>query len=96
MLEIAIENADISEVQCDVLIMKYAQAFPGADAVVANALGRTGTKKNRINPTPHEHIFIKSRGAVASSVLFVGVVPLSHFDYPEIRIFVSRALKLIF
>ena len=73
MLEIAIDNADISEVQCDVLIMKYAQAFPGADAVVANALGRTGTKKNRINPTPHEHIFVKSRGAVAaSSVPFCG------------------------
>src|SRR5262249_6715824 len=43
-----------------------------------------------------EHVLIPSKGAIAANkVLFVGVVPLSRFEYSEIRAFVARALAIL-
>lgn len=42
-LTIAVEHADILDFACDVLILKYAQAFYGADAVVAGVLANTSS-----------------------------------------------------
>jgi hypothetical protein len=96
MLKIIIENADVCEIECDVLVLKYAQAFYGADAVVATALGRARRGDIKIEPAPGEHTLIVSRGAVAAPhVLFLGVVPLGEFDYREIRSFTTRALAIV-
>jgi hypothetical protein len=96
MLKIAIQTADVCEVECDVLILKYAQAFYGADGVVATALGQARRKQTQIEPEPNEHVLIISRGAItAPHVLFVGVVPLINFDYSEIRSFTTRALTIV-
>jgi hypothetical protein len=37
-LTLSIECADIIDFTCDVLVLKYAQAFYGADALVADLL----------------------------------------------------------
>lgn len=96
MLEIAIQTADVCEVQCDVLILKYAQAYYGADGVVATALIKGRRKEIRIEPEPDEHVRIATRGAIAApQVLFVGVVPLIAFDYSAIRSFTTRALRIV-
>jgi hypothetical protein len=98
MQKITIWTADVREVECDVLILKYAQAFYGADGVVAMALGEDPRDDlhTRIKPQPHEHIFIESQGQIAAKqVLFVGVVPLDEFEYSEIRAFTNESLKLI-
>ena len=39
MTSIVVENADVLTTQCDVLVLKYAQGFYGADGAVARALG---------------------------------------------------------
>jgi hypothetical protein len=96
MLKIAIQTADVCEVECDVLVLKYAQGFYGADGVVATALGQARRKDIRVEPEPDEHVLIESRGAItAPHVLFVGVVPLINFDYSEIRSFTTRALTIV-
>ena len=96
MLEIVIQTADVCEVQCDVLILKYAQAYYGADGVVATALAKGRRKEIQIEPEPDEHVLIKTRRAItAPYVLFVGVVPLIGFDYSEIRAFTTRAIQIV-
>jgi hypothetical protein len=96
MQKITIWTADIREVECDVLVLKYAQAFYGADGDVALALDEDRRIHTPINPQPHEHIFIESQGRIgAKQILFVGVVPLNEFDYSEIRAFTKKSLQLI-
>jgi hypothetical protein len=94
MPEITIETVDVREFKSDVLVLKYAQAFHGADSAVATALSQR--RDVRINPAPDEHALLPSRGMIASQhVLFVGVVRLMQFDYQEIRSFATRALLII-
>lgn len=96
MLEITIQTADVCEVQCDVLILKYAQAYYGADGVVATALNKGKRKEIQIEPEPDEHVLIATRSAIsAPQVIFVGVVPLVAFDYSAIRSFTTRALQIV-
>jgi len=95
MIQLTIESTDVTDFACDVLVLKYAQKFFGADTVVASALmARHG--QIEISPTPGDHILVPSEGAIAAhNVLFVGVVPLSQFDYSEIRAFATCALTIL-
>jgi hypothetical protein len=96
MIQVTIESNDITCFPCDALLLKYAQAFHGADAIVAAALIQRGHGEVEINPKPGVHVLLVSRGAVAADhVLFVGVVPLFAFEYSEIRAFATRALTSI-
>jgi hypothetical protein len=96
MIQVTIESADVTGFPCDALLLKYAQAFYGADAVVAAALGRAWQGGLEISPRPGKHVLLASRGAVAAGhVLFVGVVPLLNFSYSEIRAFAAHSLTVI-
>ena len=96
MLEISIHNTDVCITACDVLILKYAQAFYGADSVVSKALVEGAKKQIQIEPKPDEYVLIPSCGAItAPQVLFVGVVPLRNFEYLAIRSFTSKALRIV-
>jgi hypothetical protein len=98
MQKITIWTADVREVECDVLILKYAQAFYSADGDVALALGEDWRvdPHTRIKPQPHEQILIESHGQIAAKqALFVGVVPINEFEYSEIRAFARESLELI-
>ena len=96
MIQLTIESADVTAFECDALVLKYAQTFHGADATVAAALTQGRGRKIKINPGPREHVLVPSNGAIAADkVLFVGVVPLSSFEYPEIRAFITRALLIL-
>src|SRR5262249_7007082 len=95
MIQITIECTDVTDFACDVLVLKYAQKFFGADTVVATAL-KVRHGQIEISPMPGDHIFIPSEAAIAAhNVLFVGVVSLSRFDYSEIRAFATRALTIL-
>jgi hypothetical protein len=77
-------------------VLKYAQAFYGADATVAAALTQARHGQIEISPEPGDHILIPSEGAIAAdNVLFVGVVPLIYFEYSDIRAFATRALTIL-
>ena len=96
MIQLTIESGDVTTFECDALVLKYAQAFYGADATVAAALTRGRGRQAKINPGPNDHVIIPSKGVIAANkVLFVGVVPLFRFEYSEIRAFVVRALTIL-
>jgi hypothetical protein len=96
---IVVVQADISEYTCDILVLKYAQGFYGADRAVAGLLARqasmTGFNRENFALQPGEHRCFPSHGAVgARSVLFVGVPSLDGFNYDQIREFATSAVRL--
>jgi len=96
MIEIKVETTDIADFACDVLVLKYAQGFHGADAIVATTLTQARKGEIQVSPIPGDHVLISSQGAVtAKHVLFVGVVPLSDFEYSEIRAFSTQGLSIL-
>jgi hypothetical protein len=96
MLEIEIVTGDVSDFSCDVLVLKHAQAFYGAEAQVAASLTLGGVDRAKIDPLPDQYVLLSSDGAVAAQqVLFVGTPPLYEFDYSNIRRFAARSLEII-
>ncbi len=88
-----IECGDALKMECDVLVLKYAQDLHGVDRAVFSALEAAGICVASGLPKPGQFRLIPTEGAVhARSVLFVGVGQLSEFDYAAIREFGARAL----
>lgn len=93
-LTISVECADIVDFACDVLVLKYAQAFYGADALVANILRSNNLEE--ASPRPSQYALLSSEGKLAAkNVLFIGVLPLYQFDYGQIREFSSYSLQVL-
>ncbi len=93
---ISIEIADIADIPCDLVVLKYAQGLHGADASVAERMRRIKGSETKIDPMPGDYIVIPSRKSVAASkVLFMGVFPLHRFDYSQIRNFSRQSLSII-
>ena len=94
MPEIFIVESDICSFDADVVVLKHAQDFYGADAVVAGALTNV-TKQKQLTPKPGKHSLIPTNFQLAASyVLFVGVAPLYQFSYAQIREFSKRAIQI--
>jgi hypothetical protein len=96
MVQIVIETTDIRDVAADVVVLKHAQSFYGADAVVAATLTQDPRRTLEVSPAPGDFALVDSAHNLASPhVLFVGVSPLSHFEYQEIRAFANRTIEII-
>jgi hypothetical protein len=88
-MEISILNVDIIQVPTDLIVLKFADEFYGADQTVAKAIGFNS------NVAKGDAIFCHGGGKVAArDVLFIGVGPLHKFRYENIQEFGSRAIKL--
>src|SRR5262245_35040449 len=84
---------DVLETACDVLVLKYAQEFYGADLAVADALG---LRKKQFQLSPGQHLLLPTSGKVsARHVLFIGVQHLLDFTYSEIRSFSKNTLAIL-
>lgn len=91
--EIRVERGDVVDFDCDVLVLKYAQARYGADEAVARALRAAGTSEEAMSPQPGAFRVLEAGGAIAATeVMFAGVDPLRHFGYRSIRMFARKAL----
>ena len=89
MVELIVVSADITERPCDLLLLKYANAFYGVDLMISKRLGfKDGM------PDDDEAVFLTGRNIAAHKVLYVGVGPLEDFRYAQIRAFGRRALEL--
>jgi hypothetical protein len=87
---INVVNGNILATPCDVLVLKYARRFYGADQVVATVLG---LDKAPVKLSPGEHRLLPTNGRLpATGVLFVGVEGITNFGYSEIRSFARDAL----
>ncbi len=87
---------DATQVECDILILKYAQANFGIDAAVSDLLLKVGIPAKKIQPLPGKYGFAESKGTVSPPlVLFIGVLPLHRFDYGQIREFGNYSLQVL-
>jgi hypothetical protein len=94
MTTIAIVRGDVLATRCDVLVMKYAQGFHGADQAVATALGLSEPRDGFL--AVGKHAYTLTNGRLGSErVLFVGVPELGDFRYAEIRQFSRDVLDII-
>ncbi len=93
---IKIVNGNVEDFACDVLVLKYAQGFHGADSAVARLLSGSVFGPSNIAPLPGEFVLFPGNGKVAAKfILFVGVERLIKFGYSQIREFTRFALQLL-
>jgi hypothetical protein len=95
-IDICVVNDDVIDHECDVLVLKYAQANFGVDWVISQLLIDEGHDPHKMRPKPGGYGFLsKVESIQAKCVLFVGVVPLYEFSYREIREFSRRCLTAL-
>ena len=97
-MEIGIEilETDALRIKSDVLVLKYAQEFYGADSAAFSKLALIHKNLERKLPKPGEFLFLESLGSLGSNyVLFAGVDELPKFRYKEFRDFSFRSLKYL-
>lgn len=79
----------------DLLLLKHAQSFYGADRAVADRLLSEGlcTEKG-IRPKPGKFVVVDTKGSIAPRrVMFLGTLPLSGFTYDEMQVFARSAIE---
>jgi len=93
-VEFSIEEGDIRAVDADLIALKYAQGYHGADKAVAQALARQKIEAPR--PADQEREFVQTQGAIAArQALFVGVPHIVKFGYREIRQLMQHTLDTV-
>jgi hypothetical protein len=96
MFDLTVEAGDILRFRADIVLLKYAQSFHGADSAVAAALGDVGVGEERLRPRPGAHAIVATGGAIAApSVCYFGVPWLSELGYRQIREFAVDALAAL-
>lgn len=95
-LDVVLEAGNITGTRADVVLLKHAQGFYGADQAVSVRLEDMGVPRARCSVPIGEHVFVETRGAIGAPLaLFLGTVKLGRFGYHEIRQFAARALKAL-
>ena len=94
-LSIEMVQGDVLEFSADVLALKYAQHYYGADEAVSSRLiAGARADPSALQPQPWEYVFVDTGRLVPSRhVLFVGVPRLVQFNYNEIERFAFEAIK---
>lgn len=94
---VSVVKDDVTSVAADVLLLKYAQRFYGADEAVAVRLFQQGVcKEADIAPAEGDFRLVETKGTIpAQRVLFVGTPRLEDFRYRQIRQFARRAIEIL-
>jgi hypothetical protein len=91
---IEIQEIDALRIKADILVLKYAQEFYGADSLAFSRLALLHKNIEGKLPKPDGFLFLESLDSLgANYVLFAGVDRISKFRYKEIRSFSFRSLK---
>jgi hypothetical protein len=88
-VEIAISSTNITQVPADLVALKYADGFHGADKAVAKVIGFNGFI------APGQARFCKGTGVAAAEVVFISVGALRDFRYERIHEFGRRTIELV-
>jgi hypothetical protein len=87
---------DIIKFDADVIFLKYAQNFYGADNAVIEAIIDSGLEVQGPWPQPGDFKVVPTNRALRSPVaVFLGVKPLYELDYNDIRDFGYRCVEFI-
>ncbi len=92
-----IETDNILTVAADVIVLKHAQAFRGADAQVAKMLVKVSdVERDSLRLQPGDSRLVETNGAVtAAQALFLGTAQVQEFSYGEVREFAQRTLATL-
>jgi hypothetical protein len=91
-----LQHGNIAETSADVVVLKYARSFHGADRYVAQLLTHAGVSEGSVQPADGAYSYVDSHGAIAApQALFMGVVSLAAFDYEHIRQFACDAPSVL-
>ncbi len=91
-----IEEGDITRFHADVVLLKYATRYFGADLKVAGLLGRAGISREEMTPGEEGFKLVSARNALeCNRVLFVSVPPPGEFDLDSLRRFMLQGLHLL-
>jgi hypothetical protein len=96
-IEISVQCADVASVPSDLLVLKHAQNFYGADqSVAARLLAHGVCREEEISPADGEHVLLETGEAIAAErTLFLGTPRLRAFRYREMTQFARRAVESI-
>ena len=95
-VHVAIEQGDITTIDADVIVLKFAQGPHGADRLVANKLGALGIAPESLRPSIGQTRLVATKGAVtAVSALFVGTPSIVEMSYGDVRTLASTALSAL-
>lgn len=95
-VEFSIKDDNIRGFDGDVLALKYAQEFYGADRAIASLLTQRGIPISNMQPKIDEYKYIATQGCIkAHHVLFVGTPRLIDFDYASIRSLAQKTLSAL-
>src|SRR4051794_7584374 len=90
---IVVSPGDALELECDVLVLKFAEQHFGVDRAVANNLSsRYGNLASLMPKEGGYRLLDADHSLAATRVLFVGVKTIRAFGYAEIREFGRKAL----
>lgn len=96
MVAIEIVKADVVDVDAEVLLLKHAYGFHGADESVFLRLEQATIVPADFAVDEGQSICVTTNGAVAArQALFIGTCRLGKFRYREIRRFARLAIELI-
>ena len=95
MTEFIVQAGDVVDVQSDLLLLKHAQNFYGADEAVATRLVSAGLcKEADLRVSPGGFVVVETKGSLAPArVMFLGTVPLSAFIYDGMQVFARSAIE---
>src|ERR1700727_293164 len=95
--EYRIQLADVMGIPSDLLLLKHAQEFYGADQVVATRLISSGLcSESDLRPKPGNFAIVETNGIIAPArVMFLGTKPLSEFHYDEMQRFAERFVEAL-
>ncbi|HTN75219.1 MAG TPA: hypothetical protein VL096_08230 [Pirellulaceae bacterium] len=96
-LQVSVVKNDVLSTPADVLLLKYAQSFHGADQAVAlRLMQQSHCQSAELTPTIGDHRLVPTHGALeAAQVLMLGTPTLSDFRYKEMRQFARLAIKIL-
>lgn len=96
-IEISVQCADVASIPADLLLLKHAQNFYGADLAIAARLTERGIcSEADISPDNGQHVLIETGAAIAAQrTLFLGTSRLRDFRYRDMTQFARRAIKVI-
>lgn len=97
MTRFDVRQEDVALVAADILLLKHAQAFFGADRAVAERLvAAERCTIASLAPKPGEHVIVETGGTLSPDrVLFLGTPRLGAFTYGEMQRFARQAIEVI-
>ncbi len=95
-INFTIQQGDILAYEADVVALKHAQKFYGADLKVLDALSVVGIAEDTLAPAVGDYRYVKTEGGiVAPYLLSVGTQLLREVGYKELREFAARCLSAL-